>query len=107
MYLYFPCILVYCIAEPLKCTVSLYQEFLQQTQNQRGRVPNFLPRLRGVAVPFEFKERCQDCAWDISYSDIIVWFKLIAGLFDAEIKEDILSLEEKSLDNTVKAIEAR
>ena len=80
------------------------QEFLQQTQNQEEGVPNFLTRLRGVAAPFEFRERCQDCAWDVSYSDTIVWFKLISGLYDAEIKEDILSLEEKSLDNTVKAL---
>ena len=80
------------------------QEFLQQTQNQEEGVPNFLTRLRGVAAPFEFRERCQDCAWDVSYSDTIVWFKLITGLYNAEIKEDILSLEEKSLDNTVKAL---
>ena len=32
---------------------------------------------------------------------------MIAGLADSEIKEDILSLEEKSLDETVKAIEAK
>ena len=83
------------------------QEFLQQTQNQKGGVPNFLTRLRGVAAPFEFRERCQDCAWDVSYSDTIVWFKLIAGLNDAGIKEHILSLEEKSLDHSVKAIKAR
>ena len=34
-------------------------------------------------------------------------FKLTTGLYDTEIKEDILSLEEKSLDETVKAIEAK
>ena len=66
----------------------------------RGRSPQLPNQTQGVAAPFEFRERCQDCAWDVSYSDTIVWFKLIAGLYDAEIKEDILSLEEKSLDNT-------
>ena len=33
--------------------------------------------------------------------------KLIAGLYDTEVKEDILSAEDKPLDETVKAIEAK
>ena len=32
-------------------------------------------------------------------------FKLIAGLHDIDIKEDILSIEDKTLDETVKLIE--
>ena len=32
---------------------------------------------------------------------------MIAGLYDSEIKEDILSSEDKTLDETVKAIEAK
>ena len=37
----------------------------------------------------------------------MVRFKLIQGLTDPEIKEHILSEEDKSLDETVKAIEAK
>ena len=32
---------------------------------------------------------------------------MIAGLYDTEVKEDILSAEDKPLDETVKAIEAK
>ena len=83
------------------------QEFLQQTQNQDEGVRQFLTRLRGVGARCNFSEKCLDCDKDISYADSIIRFKLIAGLADPEIKEDILSLEEKSLDDTVKAIEAK
>ena len=74
------------------------QEFLHQYQQQEEGVRHFLTRLRGIAARCNFSEKCQDCNKDISYSDSIVRFKLIAGLHDPEIKEDILSLEEKSLD---------
>ena len=83
------------------------QEFLHQVQNQEEGVRSYLTRLRGVAARCNFSETCPDCNKDISYSDSIIRFKLIAGLYDSEIKEDILSLEEKSLDETVKTIEAK
>ena len=83
------------------------QEFLRQNQNQDEGVRHFLTRLRGVAARCNFSEKCENCDRDISYSDSIIRFKLVAGLADSEIKEDILSLDEKSLDETVKAIEAK
>ena len=43
----------------------------------------------------------------MSYQDSVVRFKLIQGLTDPEIKEHILSEADKSLDDTVKAIEAK
>jgi hypothetical protein len=43
--------------------------------------------------------------WGLQDSHSVVRFKLIAGLGDPEIKEDILSVEDKSLDETVKAFE--
>ena len=41
----------------------------------------------------------------MSYGDQVIRFKLIAGLQDIDIKEDILSTEDKSLEETVKMIE--
>ena len=38
------------------------------------------------------------CDSEVSYTDSIIRFKLIAGLSDTEIKEDILSAEDKNLD---------
>ena len=37
----------------------------------------------------------------------MIRFKLIAGLYDSEIKEDILSSEDKTLDKTVRLIGAK
>ena len=37
----------------------------------------------------------------------MIRFKLIQGLYDSEIKEDILSSEDRTLDETVKIIEAK
>ena len=41
----------------------------------------------------------------MSYNDEVTRFKLIAGLHDIDIKEDILSVEDKNLEETVKMIE--
>ena len=41
------------------------------------------------------------------YLDSLVKFKLVSGLLDSEIKEDILGGDEKLLEETVKAIEAK
>ena len=37
----------------------------------------------------------------------MIQFKLIQGLYNSEIKEDILSSEDRTLDETVKIIEAK
>ena len=83
------------------------QEFLQQVQSQDEGVRHFLTRLRGVAARCHFSEKCGECNHDVSYADSIIRFKLVSGLYDPEIKEDILSLEERTLDETVKTIEAK
>ena len=82
------------------------QEFLGLSQQQEEGVRHFLTRLRGVASHCNFTQKCE-CDRDVSYADSVIRFKLIAGLYDTEIKEDILSAEDKSLDETVKAIEAK
>ena len=85
------------------------QEFLGLTQQQDEGVRHYLTRLRGSASRCNFVEICSapQCDPEVSYADSIIRFKLIAGLSDAEIKEDVLSAEDKTLDETVKAIEAK
>ena len=82
------------------------QEFLGLVQHQDEGVRHFVTRLRGVAARCNFVENCS-CDRAVSYADSMIRFKLIAGLYDSEIKEDILSSEDKTLDDTVKAIEAK
>ena len=83
------------------------QEFLGLTQQADEGVRHYLTRLRGVAGRCDFNVSCQTCNNTISYQDNVVRFKLIQGLTDQEIKEHVLSEEDKSLEDTVKAIEAK
>ena len=84
------------------------QQFLSLSQQQGEGVRHYLTRLRGLASRCNFTVKCEPCNTDLFYSDSVVRFKLIAGLCDEEIKEDILSSqEEKNLEATVKEIEAK
>ena len=83
------------------------QEFLDLAQQPDEDVRHYLTRLRGVSSRCNFNVKCDDCDKDISYQDSVIHFKLIAGLSDNEIKEHILSEEDKTLDQTVKMIEAK
>ena len=47
------------------------------------------------------------CTKKVSYSYSLIKFKLVSGLLDSKIKEDILGGDDKSLEDTVKAIEAK
>ena len=83
------------------------QQFLGLSQQSEEGVRSFLTRLQGVACRCSFVVKCDDCDKDISYQDSVVRFKLIQGLTDSDIKEHILSEQDKSLEETVKAIEAK
>ena len=80
------------------------QEFLGMSQQADEGVRHYLSRLRGVASRCNFEVTCT-CGTAVSYSDQVTRFKLIAGLHDMDIKEDILSIEDKALEETVKLIE--
>ena len=47
------------------------------------------------------------CNETVSYANQLTKFKLVSGLVDEEIKEDILSEEEKTLEDTVRSFEAK
>ena len=84
------------------------QKFLSLSQQQDEGVRHYLTRLRGLASRCNFTVKCEPCNTELSYADSVIRFKLIAGLCDEEIKEDVLSSQEdKSLEDTVKEIEAK
>ena len=76
------------------------QEFLGMSQQADEGVRHYLSRLRGVASRCNFEVTCT-CGVSVSYNDQVTRFKLIAGLHDIDIKEDILSIEDKALEETV------
>ena len=80
------------------------QEFLGLVQQPDEGIRHFLARLRGVASRCNFEVECM-CTKSVSYGDAVIQFKLIAGLNCGDIKEDILSAEDTTLEETVKTIE--
>ena len=81
------------------------QEFLGLVQHQDQGV-RLVTRLHGVPYCCNFIEKCV-CDRDVSYADSIIRFKMIAEVYDSEIKEDILSSENRTLDETVKQVKAK
>ena len=73
------------------------QELLWLSQQPDEGVRSYLSRLRGVSARCQFNVTCE-CGEQIN----VVRFKLIAGLNDPEIKEDILSIQHENLEDTVK-----
>ena len=59
-----------------------------------------------VASRCNFVADCE-CGRKVSYCDKVVRFKLITGLMDIEIKEDILSIEDESLEKRYKPLKIR
>ena len=59
-----------------------------------------------MATHCDFSLSCT-CRETVSYADHLTRFKLVAGLVDEEIKEDVLGGEEKTLEETVKTVEAK
>ena len=76
------------------------QEFLGLVQKIDEGVRHYLSRLKGVASRCNFEGKCS-CGMTNSFTEAITWFKLIAGLVDTDIKEDILSMSDMNLEETV------
>ena len=47
------------------------------------------------------------CTQEVSYANNVIRFKLVAGLIDEEIKEDVLGTANLDLEATVKMIEGK
>ena len=76
------------------------QEFLGLVQKIDEGVRHYLSRLKGVASRCNFEGKCS-CGMTNSFTEAITWFKLIAGRVDTDIKEDILSMSDMNLEETV------
>ena len=76
------------------------QEFLAMAQQPDEGVRHYLSRLKGVATHCNFSTSCT-CNETVSYANHLTRFKLVAGLVDEEIKEDVLGGEEKTIKETV------
>ena len=82
------------------------QSFLAMSQQPGEGVRHFLSRLRGTATHCEFKVHCT-CNLEVCYADSIIRFKLVAGLADEEIKEDVLAAGELTLEATGRGEESQ
>ena len=69
-------------------------------------IRHFLAKLREVATHCDFRVRCS-CTQDVSYADNVIRFRLVAGLIDEVIKEDVLGTADHDLEATGKICTAR
>ena len=85
------------------------QTFLAINQQADEGVRHFLSRLKGVATHCDFVVECTatGCEEKVSYADHVIRFKLVSGLVDEEIKEDVLAAGDLTLEKTVKLIESK
>ena len=85
-------------------------KLLALTQDRDEPIRSFLARLKGCASICKLTVTCTSvgCDEDVSYSEKVILHALVKGLFDSEIQQDVLADgEDKSLDETVKYIEAK
>ena len=47
------------------------------------------------------------CTQEVSYADNVIKSKIVAGLIDEEIKEDVLGTADLDLEATIKMIEGK
>ena len=75
------------------------QTFLAINQHADEGVRHFLSRLKGVATQCNFVVKCGSvsCGESVSYADNVIRFKLVSGLVDEEIKEDVLAAGDLDL----------
>ena len=64
-------------------------------------IRHFLARLRWVATHCEFRVHCS-FTQEVLYADNVIRFKLVAGLINEEIKEDVLRTADLDLEATVR-----
>ena len=82
------------------------QTFLSMSQHPDEGARHWFSRLKGISTRCDFQVKCT-CDQNVSYADPVILYKLISGLSDTDIKEDILSQETLTLEETVKLIEAK
>ena len=80
------------------------------TQDRDEPVRTFTARLKGQASVCQFSVECTGCKVQVDYSDIIIRDAMIRGLYDEDIRLDILGdsdLAQKTLEDATAAIEAK
>ena len=90
------------------------KEFLQMVQDGDETVRKYHARLRGKALSCEFSVsatvRCTcgvDTNTQVSYMDEMLRHKVITGLADQDILQDVLAADKKTLPDTIAFIEGK
>ena len=92
------------------------KEFLAMSQDSDEPVRKLYARLRGKALSCDFKVpavvRCdKEVGYthnvDINYADEMIRMKIITGLADPDILQDVLAADKKSLEDTIAFVEGK
>jgi hypothetical protein len=85
-------------------------DLLSLTQGQGESTKCFMARVRSKAMTCGHTIKCQGCSRDVDYTREMIKDVLIHGLYDSDIKQDVLGLSDldnKDVPNLITYIEAK
>ena len=91
-------------------TSVLATELFSMKQEHSEPVRSFVARQKGKARSCKLNQKCQNCETEVDFSDRVVKTVMLNGLCDEDVKREVLGdsgLDEKSLEDTVKLVEAK
>jgi hypothetical protein len=77
-------------------SMAAVMSVLRMTQDSDQLILNFIAQLKAAARLCDFKTKCE-CGKDVDFTDILVLYKLLAGMFDIELQEEILIKSDLTL----------
>ena len=83
---------------------------MSASQERDENIRSYLARVRGMANVCKLSETCSSgtCQEQVSYANTFIKYALVKGLFDDEVKEELLSqTPELNLDQSLSFVEAK
>jgi hypothetical protein len=87
-------------------TMAAVMSFLKMTQDSDQAILNFIAQLKAAARLCDFKTKCE-CGNDVDFTDILVLYKIVAGVSDMELQEDLLTKADLTLTKAEKMAVAK
>lgn len=81
-------------------------ELMRLHQGSDQPVQTFLAQVKSTARHCMFKVKCT-CELNVDYTDQMVLHQLLVGLYDNEVQEDLLAIDNITLDKAIKLVTDR
>ena len=77
-------------------TMASIMAVLRMSQDSDQAILNYIAQLRAAARQCDFKIKC-DCGKDNDFTESIIFYKLVAGVSDMELQEELLTKADLNL----------